>query len=199
MALQGVPFFLSFHSSHKLLENQNGKSDSSYRLLKQIPLSACGVTPAPKARLLGPSACSISQNKIFLIVIVQEDSFERALQEFTLLLAFLGLIATLKPQALYSLCWISLASDKKQNIMWSIGLPTFTPQDLVKGLILPPAKCFQLSVVGEIRALNARLSLSGSYLWYDPVLFQLHFLMRCILLVQPCWNSTVLEMILTSP
>lgn len=80
--------FASFHSSHKLLENQNGKSDSSYRLLKQIPLSACGVTPAPKARLLGPSACSISQNKLFLIVVVQEEPFEKALQALTLFLAF---------------------------------------------------------------------------------------------------------------
>lgn len=87
MALQGVPVSLSLHSSHKLLENQNGKSDSSYRLLKQIPLPACGVTPAPKACLLGPSACSISQNKLFLTVTVQEDSFESTLQEFTLLLA----------------------------------------------------------------------------------------------------------------
>lgn len=85
-------FFLSFYSSHKLLENQNGKSDSSYRLLKQIQLSACRVTPAPKARLLGPSACSISQNKLLLTVVVQEDPFECTLQELTLLLAFLGLL-----------------------------------------------------------------------------------------------------------
>lgn len=34
---------------------------------------------------------------------------------------------------------------------WHIGFPTFTAQDLVKRLILLPAKCFQLSVVGEIR------------------------------------------------
>lgn len=78
------------YRSPKLLANQNGKSDSSYRLLKQIPLAACGVTPAPKARLPGKAACGISQNNFFLIVIVPPGSSESMLQTFTLLLDFLG-------------------------------------------------------------------------------------------------------------